>query len=228
MSKKKESFFWTSYSDLMTSLFFIMLTLFILAIVLLNRRMKATQAELEQIKAIQESTKELEQEEGYFEYNEAYEKYKLKIDVFFPELQTDFEYLSPMSLQKLDAAGDDIVEFLGRHQDNKYLLIIEGQASTNSQQWMDRNYSLSFERAKNLMKYWLPKFKQEGEGGDPLQGNTLVQNCEIQIAGSGDGRLNVNSMRDPIEEKNQRFLIYIIPKNIMRKKEKHTAMPFSE
>ena len=30
MGKKKEEFFWTSYSDLMTSLFFIMLTLFVL------------------------------------------------------------------------------------------------------------------------------------------------------------------------------------------------------
>ena len=38
MSKKKrESFFWTSYSDLMTSMFFVMLTLFVLAIALLHR-----------------------------------------------------------------------------------------------------------------------------------------------------------------------------------------------
>ena len=66
MAKNRESYFWTSYSDLMTSLFFIMLTLFILTVVLLNQRMKATVNELEQIKAIQESTKELEQKNGYF------------------------------------------------------------------------------------------------------------------------------------------------------------------
>ena len=70
MAKNRESYFWTSYSDLMTSLFFIMLTLFILTVVLLNQRMKATVNELEQIKAIQESTKELEQKNGYFEYKE--------------------------------------------------------------------------------------------------------------------------------------------------------------
>ena len=64
MAKNRESYFWTSYSDLMTSLFFIMLTLFILTVVLLNQRMKATVNELEQIKAIQESTKELEQKNG--------------------------------------------------------------------------------------------------------------------------------------------------------------------
>lgn len=81
---------------------------------------------------------------------------------------------------------------------------------------MDKNYQLSFERAKNLMKFWLPKFKVVHPGEDPLDAPMLVKNCEIQIAGSGDGRLNVSSMRDSIEEKNQRFLIYIIPKNIMR------------
>ena len=66
MAKNRESYFWTSYSDLMTSLFFIMLTLFILTVVLLNQRMKATVNELEQIKAIQESTKELEQKKWVF------------------------------------------------------------------------------------------------------------------------------------------------------------------
>lgn len=216
MAKKRESYFWTSYSDLMTSLFFIMLTLFILTVVLLNQRMKATQNELQQIRAIQNSTKELEQKGGYFEYKKEYEKYALRIDVFFPVLQTDFKYLSPECLKQLDEAGDEIVAFLKRHKDNKYLLIIEGQASLNAESWMDKNYQLSFDRAKNLMKFWLPKFKDISNGEDPLTARTIVTNCEIQIAGSGDGRLNVNSMRDTVEELNQRFLIYIIPKNIMR------------
>ncbi len=38
MSNKKESFFWTSYSDLMTSLFFVMLVLFVLTIALLHHK----------------------------------------------------------------------------------------------------------------------------------------------------------------------------------------------
>ena len=50
MAQKKESFFWTSYSDLMTSLFFVMLVLFILVIVLLHKRMEATEAQLQEIK----------------------------------------------------------------------------------------------------------------------------------------------------------------------------------
>lgn len=205
MAKRRESFFWTSYSDLMTSLFFIMLTLFILTVVLLNQRMKTTEAELNKIKAIQESTKELDKPNGYFEYKKEYEKYALKIDVFFPRNEKDFSFLSPSCKDSLDRAGEEIVSFLKKHSDNKYLLIIEGQASMDSENMMDWNYMLSFERAKNLMKYWLIDKKK-----------SFGNNCEVQIAGSGDGRLNVDSMRDPINEKNQRFLIYIIPKNIMR------------
>ena len=84
-------------------------------------------------------------------------------------------------------------------------MIIEGQASRNSEKWMDRNYNLSFLRAENLMKFWLSNCNLNFPG-----------NVEVQIAGSGDGRLNINSMRDPINAKNQRFLIHIIPKNIFK------------
>lgn len=65
--KQKESFFWTSYSDLMTSLFFIMLVLFVLVIVLLHKRMEATERELAEIKLVQKSTEDLSKQ--YFEYN---------------------------------------------------------------------------------------------------------------------------------------------------------------
>lgn len=206
MSKKKESFFWTSYSDLMTSLFFIMLTLFVLVVVLLNQRNAFTKAKLERIEAIQKSTQELDRQNGYFEYNRQYEKYSLKINVFFPELQTDFAYLSPSCKDSLRRAGEEIVSFLTKHSQNKYLLIVEGQASRNSEKWMLRNYDLSFKRAMNLMDYWLNTCRLQ-----------FGNNCEVQIAGSGDGRLNRNSMREPVsrERFNQRFLIYIIPKNIL-------------
>lgn len=63
MKNKKESFFWTSYSDLMTSLFFIMLTLFVLVIVLLHKRMEATEQQLTEIKKVEASTRELDKSE---------------------------------------------------------------------------------------------------------------------------------------------------------------------
>lgn len=74
--KQKESFFWTSYSDLMTSLFFIMLVLFVLVIVLLHKRMEATERELAEIKLVQKSTEDLSKQ--YFEYNPFYKKLKFR------------------------------------------------------------------------------------------------------------------------------------------------------
>lgn len=204
--KHKESFFWTSYSDLMTSLFFIMLVLFVLVIVLLHKRMEATGRELTEIKLVQKSTKDLSKQ--YFEYNPFYKKYVLKVHCFFEELHYEIGELPKGTRKQLAAAGDEIQKFLLKHKDNKYLLIIEGQASRNSMRWTDRNYDLSFERAYSLMKYWK----------DDCSIN-FGNNCEVQIAGSGDGRYNIETMRDQnIEANNQRFLIHIIPKNIINEK----------
>lgn len=74
---KKESFFWTSYSDLMTSLFFVMLILFVLVIVLLNKRMEATEAQLREIKKVEASTRDLSKD--YFIYRPEYKKFVLNI-----------------------------------------------------------------------------------------------------------------------------------------------------
>ena len=47
--KKKESFFWISYSDLMTSLFFILLVLFVLSSTGLYMSEQATRKQLDKI-----------------------------------------------------------------------------------------------------------------------------------------------------------------------------------
>lgn len=204
---KKESFFWTSYSDLMTSLFFIMLVLFVLVIVLLHKRMETTEKQLEEIKKIENSTKDLSKD--YFEYNKSYKKYVLKVKTFFPVNQYDIQLLSEPCRNDLLLAGKEIRNFLKRHSENQYLLIIEGQASKNSEDWSKHNYDLSFQRAQSLIRFWFDENKLD-----------FGDNCEIQIAGSGDGRLNKKSMRDAIEVNNQRFLIHILPKNIMNDEKK--------
>ena len=147
MLKKKESFFWTSYSDLMTSLFFIMMVLFNSCNGITLQANGSNRKQVRRIKRVEQSTRELNKKDGYFEYNEKYEKYVLRIDIFFPELQTNFAYLTPGCKDSLDRAGDEVVAFLKRHQDTKYLLIVEGQASRNSPKWMDRNYSLRFRKS---------------------------------------------------------------------------------
>lgn len=202
MKNRKESFFWTSYSDLMTSLFFVMLVLFVLTMALLHRKMVATERELEQIKKVEESTKNLSR--VYFTYNQDYEKYVLKVNSHFDVKEYDILRLPKMTRDSLKMAGKEIKQFLEKNSDNKYLLIVEGQASMNSENWSQFNYELSFKRARALVDFWSKDCNIK-----------FNRNCEIQIAGSGDGRLNIDPMRDEIEANNQRFLIHIIPKNII-------------
>lgn len=202
MAQKKESFFWTSYSDLMTSLFFVMLVLFILVIVLLYKRMETTEAQLEEIKKIELSTRDLSKD--YFKYREDYKKYVLTIQVRFPAGESDInKIISPDQLgqlNKLADAGKEISQFLEKHNENQYVLIIEGQASSDNYLY---NYELSYQRALALMKYWIENCNIK-----------FGKNCEILISGSGDGKLDTHSMRETEERANQRFLIHILPKNI--------------
>ena len=225
MTERKESFFWTSYSDLMTSLFFIMLTLFILVIVLLHKRMEATERQLEEIKKVEASTKELGHSKN-FAYKAEYKKYVLNVKCFFNETKYRLVDLQA-DTARLHQAGSEIKEFLDRNESNQYLLIIEGQASRNSHKYTDANYDCSFQRALTLMKYW-----------KDICHIDFGANCEIQISGSGDGRYNFGYTggegterfkqldatlmreRGSREVDNQRFVIHIIPKNIIEDAEK--------
>lgn len=207
MAQKKESFFWTSYSDLMTSLFFVMLVLFILVIVLLHKRMEATEAQLEEIKKVEQSTQDLNRD--YFTYRPEYKKYVLTIQVHYPTGKANLNDMvsadKDFQLQKLAAAGKEIQDFLKTHEENQYILIIEGQASKDPYLY---NYELSYQRALGLMRYWI-------EDSNIVFGD----NCEILISGSGDGKLDTHSMREAKEADNQRFLIHILPKNIFENNE---------
>ena len=207
MAQKKESFFWTSYSDLMTSLFFVMLVLFILVIVLLHKRMEATEAQLEEIKKVEQSTQDLNRD--YFTYRPEYKKYVLTIQVRYPKYKYNLNDMvsadKDTQLQKLAAAGKEIQDFLKTHEENQYILIIEGQASKDTYKY---NYELSYQRALGLMRYWI-------EDSNIVFGD----NCEILISGSGDGKLDTHSMREAKEADNQRFLIHILPKNIFENNE---------
>ena len=126
MTQKKESFFWTSYSDLMTSLFFVMLVLFILVIVLLHKRMEATETQLLEIKRVEQSTKDLSRD--YFQYRPDYKKYVLTIQVRYPAGKSDLKDMittdKDAQLRQLAAAGCEIRDFLKNHNENQYILIM--------------------------------------------------------------------------------------------------------
>ena len=218
MKKSKKSYFWTCYSDLMTSLFFVMLVLFALTTIMLKKQndkiekdkekiekdKEVTERKLEEIKRLEESTRDLEGD--YFEYDSIHNKFKLKIVCNFPRGESSLNTVNQSTRDKLEKAGKEIEMFFKNHRDNDYLLIIEGQASYDNDIMSWSNYELSYRRATVLAVFWQSQCQID-----------LGENCELQIAGSGDGRFNPNSMREKEEVKNQRFMIYIIPKNILNK-----------
>ncbi|HOT73891.1 MAG TPA: hypothetical protein PLW42_11435 [Anaerohalosphaeraceae bacterium] len=206
--KKRESFFWTSYSDLMTSLFFIMLTLFVLAIALLHREVvqigkdrDATEAELQKINEIRTAVQSIDS--TYFSYDPAYKKHILRTEVKFRAGSSNMNDLDQATKDELLAVRDTIKSFLddliAKDKSASYLLIIEGQASRDN---YPLNNQLSYERALSLFKFWFPNQKET-----TLQFYNLP--CEVVIAGAGymEGK-----PRAPRNEDNQRFLIQIIPK----------------
>lgn len=206
MKEKKETYFWASYSDLMTSLFFVMLVLFVLTIALLHKRMViienqriATETQLNKIKEVEQATHNIDTK--YFEYRPEYKKHILKIPVWFSAGSSDMNNnIDEATRGKLIDAGKSIAEFINKNaKDNiQYLLIIEGQASKDN---FSLNYELSYQRALALKKFW------------GIVGVDFGNKCEVLISGSGDGKLSgTDFMRENSEKANQRFLIHIVPK----------------
>lgn len=206
--QKKESFFWTSYSDLMTSMFFVMLVLFVLAIALLHHKVveitkikDVTEAQLEKIQRLEASISRIDT--SYFEYNDVYKRHTLKniLPEFEPRSSNIYD-INSSDLKQLLQAGNAIVSFMKQAKDSlpdaEYMLIIEGQSSKDN--YFD-NDGLSYRRALSLVNYW----KDNGITFEGLP-------CELIISGSG------TSSRFRVEpdiagnKANQRFVIHIIPK----------------
>ena len=211
--KKNKSFFWASYADLMTSLFFVMLMLFVVAIVELNQKNAQISIEKDELKAQLDKAQEIETatrglESEYFAYREEYKKHQLTINVNFPVGRSDIENCIPQSTRdSLMDAGRAAKAFVdsttAKHPGIQYLLIIEGQASRDPYQ---QNYELSYERALSLKKFW-----EKGDSKGPVL--FTDKNCEVLICGSGDGKQSgTGLMRETKEYLNQRFLIHILPK----------------
>lgn len=220
MAEKKESFFWTSYSDLMTSLFFVMLLLFIMTIALthnafvrLENEKRATEQELNKIKELQDAVKKIDT--TYFEYDSIFKRHTLKsISVSFKAGSSNINDISDDDRTKLSKAGEAITSFLKDVKKTipnaEYLIIIEGQSSSDNYPY---NNELSYARALALKRFW----DKEGIKFDDLPGELLV---------SGSGRdskfrikpeehieyKNGKAHRWVPNAKNQRFVIHIIPK----------------
>lgn len=199
--KKKESFFWTSYSDLMTNLFFVMLVLFVLAISLQHRVVVATQEQLRKIQELEKSIENIDSK--YFVYVDEYKRHTLKdVNVSFKANSSRIDDISEEDRIKLLNAGRAIQEFLRQAQKNisqaEYMLIVEGQSSKDNFVY---NYELSYARALALVNYW----KSNNIKFDQLP-------CELIISGSGQESKFRNKPDNWSNSSNQRFVIHIIPK----------------
>ena len=67
MSKKQKDFFWMSFSDLMTSLFFVVLVLYVLTYIMLNKEKEKLEEQKNLIEADNEEMKKILQLKEQFE-----------------------------------------------------------------------------------------------------------------------------------------------------------------
>ena len=230
--KKNESFFWTSYSDLMTSLFFVMLVLFVICVVIVekdndiierkNGLIFALQLEIhalqqenrslrdtivvsqEQQKKIQEIEKSIEEiNKDYFDYDAVFKRHTLKhINVSFRTNSANTNDLSQVELDKLKRAGEEIVNFMKRAQ----VAIPEAQYLLIVEgQSSNDGYQYNYELSYQRALALVKYWTRICHINFDLNSN-----CEIIISGSG-ACSKFRELPD-VPPHNQRFVIHIIPK----------------
>jgi len=204
MKKHKTDFFWPSYSDLMTSLFFIMLVLFVFADIKNKRANKelenakrVTEEQLKKIKEMKESVEKIDS--TYFRFDSINKRFSLKQKINFPENKSDIDNKDTAYLLAVGRELQSTLDFL--KQKNKlnatYVLILEGMASKDKKASDAFNYDLSYKRALAVRNLW-----------DERKIYFDTSFIDVQIAGSGIGGIG----RSEKEETNQQLLIHIIPK----------------
>jgi hypothetical protein len=200
-NEKKRDFFWLSYSDLMTSLFFVMLVLFVLVYTMQNKmigELGEKGRELDRIKEIEKTVNNIDT--AYFKYDAENKKHILNMQFLFLKGSHDISKIVPDKQTDLLKAGNVIKQLILKYPEEeniKYLIVVEGQASKDN--WVG-NDDLSYHRAQSLIKFW----EQNNIGLDKLR------NCEIIVAGSGEK--GIPRTQPDIGNANQRFLITIVPK----------------
>ncbi len=181
---KKSGFFWVSYGDLMTSLFFVMLVLYVISFTILQSKQTELQVAADQLKKIKEIQLALEGlDENYFKFDKVNKRYKLQVMSPFKPGSSDINDIPKLKQKKLLAAGkvlyDKIEEVIKENPSVDYLLVIEGNNQRYNKNWIyypDIGYIGSYERALSLFNYW----RING-----LDFRDLGSQCEIIIAGSG-------------------------------------------
>lgn len=211
--------FWLSYSDLMTSLFFIMLVLFIVCIAKMGKALNEANASNEQLRQILQLETQFEELSrlSALQYVEEQKMFVAKdfigIEIFNPFTGSNWEEATTIKqkyIQTVDSVGQSLLivvkELYEKNPDLNFQLVIEGYAAIPWQLLQNHNYNadnkrmyeLSYHRALALYRRWLSNGI-----------NLRAYNTEVIIAGSG---FNGNNRDENVEENNKRFVIQIIPK----------------
>lgn len=219
MSRNRNNTFWLSYSDLMTSLFFIMLVLFIVCIV----KMKSINSEL--ANALNDTNASKEQLEKILQLDKQFEELSKSSALIYIEDKKTFvakdfigiEIFNPLDdtikeeyIDTVDNVGKSLQQIVKnlyiKNPQLSFQLVIEGNAAIPYERLIQKDfnpdnkemYELSYRRALALYLRW------KRNGFDFRKYNT-----EVLISGSGFNGIN-RDMR--IEDNNKRFVIQIIPK----------------
>lgn len=224
MASNKKALFWTSYADLMTSMFFAMLVLFVVFVVAMgsaNRRIqellnksevendsiKASNTQLQQIIKLNEQFETLTKSSS-LNYDADKKMFYAKDFVGIEIFQSEGYDIKEEYLATVDKVGRDIKKLITslkeKNSDIKYMLVIEGTAAIPYNQLRAGTYNcdnqgmylLSYRRALALYNRWKDLGFRDGS-------------TEIIIAGSGFNGINRDKR---IEDNNKRFVIQIIPK----------------
>lgn len=227
----KKALFWTSYSDLMTSLFFTVLVLFVVVIVAMgaaNRQMgaanklaqeakknlekaledaNATNEQLNQILRLQDQFNTLTSSSS-LQYDEQkrmfYAKDFVGIEIFKP----NEDIIKEEYIETVNRVGTDIKQLIESIKTNnkefKYLLVIEGTAAIPYKELQAKTFN-----PDNTAMYELSYRRALALYNQWKHLNFRESNTEIIIAGSGFNGINRDKI---VEDNNKRFIIQIIPK----------------
>lgn len=217
MARQKDPF-WTSYSDLMTSLFFVMLVLFIICLIKVGKTNGELRDALGTANADKERLEQILQLDSLYEKlsNESTLGYDSEKKMFYAKdfvgkeiFYSNDDKIKEEYLGMVDSVGTDLARILQALHNDKfhYQLVIEGNAAIKWDQLKANTYNpdntemyyLSYRRALALYNRWRIVGKHDFR----------KFNTEIIIAGSG---FNDNNRDKKVEENNKRFIIQILPK----------------
>ncbi len=193
---QRQNFFWASYADLMTSLFFIMLVLYVLTFKILKQReeqYKVKAQQYDRMMQLEQSLKPLDDKKN-FEYDKEFKRFTLKKQVNFIVGRNEIPASDGKALLEAGRKLEAVITAANKTKGVKYLVIIEGMASKDN---YSLNNELSYARAKAVLDFW----RQSGVRFNP-------DICELIVAGSGTGGIG----RSKYEILNQRILVQVIPK----------------